>query len=396
MKKTLNNKAIPFVELFAKVISFANILLFTSILPIKEYANYSYIIAIVLWASVLMDGGINSLIYNKSLKNEKEGINELYTGRLFLSIGVTVVIVLFFYFKNPKFVIPALLFSFITYFTSTSSLVKMLSRGLGYTKVDVIAIVVEPIFRLIVLLIIYLFKDQLDLNLSMVLFWYLLSGILAFIINKKQIRIYFELNLIAIKSNQLYSLIVSSLQKSKYYLLYYLMFIGLARIDVIYLETVTSKENLGTYSLAFQLYQVAQLFFFAIITSQFLKLYNTKNTILKVIMPLTVLAILVTYLLSPYIFKYLFNQDYNDGQFVLNILILALIPSVLNYYFIAKNNYENMVKINFVLILLVFALKAMVYFIVDASSIFFYAFGVIISELVLLLSFIGYKQIKKH
>jgi len=386
-KKTL----VPFIELFSKFISFINILLLIKILPIEQIGDYSYIIAIVLWASVLMDGGINSLIYNKSLKKEAKGINELYTGRLFLSISITIVIGVFFSFKNIDLVIAALLFSLITYFSSTSALVKMLSRGFGYTNVDLITIITEPVLRLVVLIILYLLKDTISYNLNIVLFWYLISGFIAFLINKQFINIYFDLKLIGLKINKVSKLINSSLIQSKYYLLYYLMYIGLARIDAIFIESTTSKSDLAIFSTAFQLFQVAQLFFFSIITSQFLKIYKHEKKAIKIIFPLTILAVIVTNVLSPYIFKYLFKLEYNSGQFVINNLIYALIPSVINYYFIAKNNYNNNVFANFMIIMFVFVLKVTVYYIMNSSDIIFYSYGVIISEVVLLLSFIIYQ-----
>ena len=387
---------IPFVELFSKAISFANVLLLMAILPIEEYADYSYIIAIVLWASVLMDGGINSLIYNKSLKREKRGINELYSGRFFLSIAVTVVIVLFFYIKNQQLVLAAFLFSFITYFSSTSALVKMLSRGFGFTNVDLITIVTEPILRLITLVVVFYFRETIVLNLNIILLLYLLAGIAAFLINKQHVVKRFNLKLIGLKLSNTISLIGVSLKQSKYYMLYYLMFIGLARIDVIFIESMTTKVNLGTYSSAFQIYQVAQLFFFSVITSQFLKLNSNKGLIFKAILPLTIIAVITTLFLSQYIYEYLFKQEYNNGQFVLDFLIIALIPSVLNYFYIAKNNYENKVKINFKLILFIFILKLVTYFIISSSDIIFYTYGVIVSEVMLLLAFISYHYLYEN
>ena len=86
--KNIFNKSfsVPFIEVFSKGISFINILLLIQILKIDDFAIYSYILAIILWASVLMDGGITNLIYNKSLKKEIENINILFSARLVLSI----------------------------------------------------------------------------------------------------------------------------------------------------------------------------------------------------------------------------------------------------------------------------------------------------------------------
>ena len=53
MKKIKSHPLIiPIAEVIAKAISFANVLLLIRIFSIDEYADYSYLISIILWASV--------------------------------------------------------------------------------------------------------------------------------------------------------------------------------------------------------------------------------------------------------------------------------------------------------------------------------------------------------
>ncbi len=389
----MKNKSllIPFVEVFSKVISFLNILLLIRILPIDDYADYSYIVAIVLWASVLMDGGINSLIYNKSLKQEITGINVLFTGRLFLSLIIIVLIAIFFIITTPTLATSAIIFSFLIYFSSSSVLIKMLSRGLGFVKVDFISIVCEPIIRLAFLLCIYFTKGYFDYSLWGVLLIYLMAGILAFTINKYYLSISFSLKIRFSSVKSVFTNIIIALNQSKYYLLYYLMLIGLGRIEVLFLENYSEKTQVAIFSSTFNIYRVAQLFFFSIITSQFIKLYNNKGIIIKVFIPLLLLTIFFTNVISPYIFEYLFPIEYINGQFVLNVLIIAILPSVINFYFITQNNYENKVRINFILLFIVFLIKVIIYFILKPSDVLTYSYGYLIAEILLLLFFIIYK-----
>lgn len=387
----MRNKSlmIPFVEVFSKVISFINILLLVRILPIKDYADYSYIVAIVLWSSVLMDGGINSLIYNKSLKNKTGGINLLFTSRFFLSLIVIFILTSFFIIRKPNLAISGLVFSLTIYFSSTSALIKMLSRGMGFVKTDVISIISEPIIRFVFLLIIYISSNYFSYNLDLVLLIYLLASIIAFIVNKNYLNTVFSLNLKFKGFKKALKNVIISLKLSKFYLLYYLLLIGLSRIDILFLESYSTKQDLAVFSSGLNMFLVAQLFFFSIITSQFIKLYKKKNLILKILAPIIVLAIIITNFLSSFIFKYLFPEEYIQGQFVLNILIVALLPSVINFYFITKNNYENKVKANFVLLLLVFLSKLILYFVIKPIDLSIYSYVFLGAEIFLSFFFLA-------
>lgn len=388
--KTRKHKSlvIPFVEIFAKTISLFNILLLVRVLNINDYANYSYIVAIVLWSSVLMDGGINSLIFNKSLKREIDEVDLLFTGRFFLSILVIFGISLFFIYSHPILVLAAAIFSVITYLTSTIALIKMLSRGLGFVKVDFISILSEPIIRFVFLLFIYYTTDYFNYELWSVLFIYLIASFIAFAISRYYLSFYFALKFHFSGVNKIFSTIVFSLNQSKYYLLYYLMLVGLARIDILFLENYSEKTEIAIFSAALNMYQVAQLFFISIITSQFSKLYANGKLIFKIILPLLIVAVIVTNIISVDVFKYLFPVAYNKSPLILNILIISLVPSVINFYWVTKNNFESKVKLNFVILSIAFAIKILLYLGYKFTDGVSYSYGYLIAEFVLLLLFI--------
>ena len=100
-KYAITTILIPAAEVFAKLIAFVNILLMIRVLSIDDYADYSYIVSIVLWASVVMDGGFSNLIFNESLRNQLQKINLYFSARFFLSIIVIIFIAVFFIGVKP-------------------------------------------------------------------------------------------------------------------------------------------------------------------------------------------------------------------------------------------------------------------------------------------------------
>ena len=365
--KLFNNKifsrsfSVPFVEVLSKGISFINILLLIQLLTIEEYAVYSYIIAIVLWSSVLMDGGITNLIYNKSIKKDINNVNVLFSARLILSFFIIFFLVVIFSIKKPELVRILLIISFVIVFSSASSLIKMFARGNGYSDVDLITIITEPLIRLVFLLILYFSVDFINWEFYQVLLFYLLAGFIALLINYYKLSKYFRLKIIITDLNSLLLPVKQTLKESKYYLLYYLMIVGIGRIDIIYIEKFANKTDLALFSSALNIYQVSQLFFFAVITSQFLILIKNRSYIIKYLMPVLIIVIVIVIFISRYFYLYLFPEEYFNGYIVLNYIVLALFPSVLNYYFITRNNYNDQVKANFFILFIFLMIKIGIY-----------------------------------
>lgn len=352
---------VPFVEVLSKGISFINVLLLIRIFSMEDYAEYSYILAIVLWTSVLMDGGITNLIYTKSLNNDNRNMNTLFSARLVLSFSIITLLSFFFLVNNPDFLIILLILSFVIFFSSTSSLLKMFARGNGFTDVDLVIIISEPLIRLIFLLIIYFTINSENIEFYQILLIYLLAGIVAFSINYKKLGKYFKFKFVTSERKSHILHVKKVYQESKYYLLYYLMIVGIGRIDIIFIEKYGNATDLAIFASALNIYQVAQLFFFTIITSQFLLLIKNKDYLYKYLIPVLILVIVATIFTSKYIYLYLFPEAYYNGYIILNFIILALLPSVLNYYIITKNNYINLEKINFYVLFIFLIIKVGLY-----------------------------------
>lgn len=381
---------IPFVEIFSKVISFINVLLLMNLLLIDDYANYSYIMAIVLWASVLMDGGINNLVFNNSLKNNLTNTNTLFSARFVLSLIIILSLTVFFILTKPQLTVSAILYSTIIFISSSSAFIKMLSRGKGYVKVDITVILSEPLLRLLILLLALLIFKNLQWELWILLLVYLIASVLSFGINYYKLSKYIKIKINVTNFKLLIQQIKTTLKDTKFYLFYYLLFIGIGRIDVIFIETYTTKTDLALYSSAMTLFGVVQLFFFSLITSQFKKIYkNQKKSIILLSIVLGVIS-LITVMISQFLFSTLFQEDYYLGYKILNRMIFALIPSVSVYYFITKFNFENKTKINSYILLLPLIFKITFYSFIKSSSIEFYSNVFTFTEYLILICYIIY------
>jgi len=400
-KRQLKNKLlntrnlIPFAEIFSKMIALVNMYLLIHMLHVSDFADYSYIIAIVLWSSVLMDGGINNLVFNKSLKNNLNDINVLFSARFLLSSIIIFVLASFFYFKKPELVIPAVIYTIVIYFSSTSAFVKMLARGKEYHKIDLIVIITEPILKLVLFTLVYFFYNNNKWDLWLMMSVYLAASIVAFVINYYFLSKYYTLSFFTGKFKTLYNNLKTTLQASKYYLLYYFIYIGLSRVDVIFIEEYSSKSVLALFSSAIMLYGVMQLFFLTIITSKFKKIFNEEKKAIGIIFVLLLFVVIATNVLSSYVYLYLLPKDYKGGDLVLNSIIWALIPSVLNYYFTAKLNFEYKTKFNAIIMFLPLLYKIIVYNIFKPQEITMYQHTYVASEYLLLFFFIIYFLFRK-
>ncbi len=385
-----NSLAIPFVEVVAKAISFINILLLIRIFSIDEYADYSYLISIILWASVLMDSGINDLIYNKSLHKDLKGMNSLYTSKVFLSLFVVFFLGIYFSVKDPDLAIPGILLSFVILLSSLSALFKMFSRGNGYTDIDIFTILSEPVIRLVFLILVFISRTYFSWQFWQVFLIYLLAGFLAFHLNSFHLSRYYKFKLKINKPNNLFKEFVQTLFKTKYFLLYYLMLIGIQRIDIILIEKYCIKSELAIFSTSVTLFQVAYLFFFSLITSKLLVFLENPKYLIKYLIPVLIILVLVSWFLSPYFYKYLFPEEYAQGSNVFNYLIISIMPSILSLFYILKNNYYGKPIINFIILSFALLLKIFIYNTLKSDSLETYYLVYILVESLLLILFLFY------
>ena len=393
MKKIKSHPLIiPIAEVIAKAISFANVLLLIRIFSIDEYADYSYLISIILWASVLMDSGINDLIYNKSLKKDSKDLNELFTGKVVLSIIVVFLLSIFLIFKKPILIIPGFILSWVIVFTSLTALIKMYSRGNHYTENDLVTIFTEPLIRLVFLIVVYFTIPTFSWSFEQVLLLYLLAGILAYTYSYFQLIKKYHFKLLTANLKEPLLKIKKILNKTRYFLLYYLMLIGLQRLDIIMLDKYGTKTNLALFSTSITIYQVIYLFFYALITAKILFLINNKKYLIQYILPGLLLIVLVTFIISPFVYQFLFPQAYFNGYKVLNYLIISIIPAVFSLYFIIKNNFRGEMKLNFYFLAIVFMIKFITYRILKPTdlSVYYTVYGIM--EFLLVLLFIFYQN----
>ena len=393
MKKIKSHPLIiPIAEVLAKAISFINILLLIRIFSIDEYADYSYLISIILWASVLMDSGINDLIYNKSLKNDSNDLNELFTGKVVLSVIVVFLLSIFLFLKKPLLIIPGFILSWVIVFTSLTALIKMYSRGNHYTENDLVTIFTEPLIRLVFLVVVYFTMSTFSWSFEHVLLLFLLAGILAYTYSYFQLikKYHFQLLLAHFKEPAMK--IKKILNKTRFFLLYYLMLIGLQRLDIIMLDKYGTKTDLALFSTSITIYQVIYLFFYALITAKILFLINNKKYLTRYILPGLLLIVLATFIISPFLYQFLFPQVYFNGHKVLNYLMISIIPAVFSLYFIIKNNFKGKMKLNFYFLAVVFMFKFITYQVLKPNdlSVYYTIYGIM--EFLLVLLFILYQN----
>jgi O-antigen/teichoic acid export membrane protein len=381
---------IPFAEVLSKLIAFINILLMMRVLLIEEYADYSYIVTIVLWAAVLMDSGINNLVFNYSLKGETGEINGLFTSRFVLSIIVIIGLSGFFIYSKPELAFSAFIFSIVIYFNTSSVFIKMIARGKQLSKIDFITILSETSFRLILFLIVFFIFPKLEWELWMLLLIYLFAGLLSFLLNYYFLSLKIKLRIKIRDAKQLFNQVLNTLSISKYYLFYFLIYIIIGRMDVVFIEKYAVKTELALFSSAMTLYEVIQLFFFSIITSHFFKIYKSSKKALIYFLIFSGFVILMIQLLSPYVYRILFPKEYIGSVVVLNHVIIAIIPSVIVFYLIAKLNYENKPFSNFVLLIFPFLAKLITYNYFKSPDLNFYYLAYLIIEYFTMFCFLLY------
>ena len=385
-----NPLIIPVAEVFAKAISFVNILLLIRIFSIYEYADYSYLVSVILWASVLMDSGINDLIYNKSLKKDANDLDSLFTGKVFLSIIVVLLLGIFFAIEKTNLLLPGIMLSMVILFSSLTAFIKMYARGNNFIDNDLVTILSEPILRLIFLIIVVLTNSVFLWSFSQVFLFYLMAGIFAFIISYLRISGIYRFHLLLNHIKEPLNKIRNILKDTRYYLLYYLMLMGLQRLDIIMIEKYGIKEDLAVFSTAITIYQVIYLFFYALITTKIMILLKNKKYLYNLLLPVLIFIVLITFIISPFIYMILFPEAYYSGYKVLNYLMISIIPSVFSLYFIIKNNYKGMMKKNFYILAFVLFLKFSAYLILksDHLPVYYIVYGIM--ELLLVFLFIFY------
>jgi len=365
------------------------------LLDINQYADYSYIVTIVLWAAVLMDGGLSNYIFTKGLQNDVDETKYIFSSRIFLFLIIFLFLTIFFTLRKPEIAIAGILYSIIIFFNINLSLMKMLARGKQFYKIDLTIILSEPILRLTLFFTLYFIIPENNWNLITILIIYLIGSVLSFLINyyflSRRIILSFQFQKVKLFFNYLFKMF----KNSKYFIIYYLFLMVNNRLEIIFLEKNTVKDNLALFASSKSILDVVQLFLFSLLTSHFFQIYNNQKKSYSYMIIAGFLVISITTLISKFIFKILFPIEYIEGYKIINIIIYSNIPYIFIYFFIAKLNFENKTKIISIIIFIPLILKIFVYNYYSFKSLRIYSIYYVIFEYITFLLFIFYFILNK-
>ncbi|WP_166959997.1 oligosaccharide flippase family protein [Yeosuana marina] len=376
------NKVVPFIELFTKALSFIGVIIITRLLSVEEFGVYYYVVSIVAWASVFMDGGISYFIINKSIKDELENLGHYLVSRVTFSL-ITIIILCFVVgVLKQGDIIYVLLYSISFLFILLTAFFKIVARTQGKVKLDIVTIVLEPLIRVLILLALYFSISKVNLSTIFVvlLITALLGFSLSFMYFKKQIPLIIRPT-ITLKE------MIDILKETKSYLLMYLFLVGLKRVEIIIANFRFSKFDSGLYSSADNFYNSAYLFFTALILIGLKKHYvmtsKEKQKNLFNIAAVSFFSVVFLYFFSDVIYSIFYKDSYIQGSKILSIISLSLLCTPFTYFFILNNNYNNKININVLVLGFSFVIKVIL--LLFAENIFIFSYFVVGIDLIIII-----------
>lgn len=386
------NKIVPFIELFTKALSFIGVIIITRILSVEDFGVYYYVVSIVAWASVFMDGGISYFIINKSVKDEIDNLGYYLTSRVAFSIITIIIlcsIVGVFKQENITYV---LLYSFSFLFILLTAFFKIVARTQGKVKLDIVTIVLEPLIRVLILLVLYFFVSNIDLsNIFIVLFiTSFMAFLLSFMYFKKQIPL-------KIKKSITFKEMFDILKETKNYLFMYLFLVGLKRVEIIIADFRFSEFDSGLYSSADNFYNSAYLFFTSLILVGLKNHYasglKAKQKNLLIIVLLCIASVAFLYLFSDLIYSIFYKDSYANGSEILSIISMSLLFTPFIYFFILNNNYHHKTKTNAIVLGALFVLKVIL--LLFSKDIYMFSYIVVLVDFIILAVYVLLFNLKK-
>ncbi|WP_431133096.1 oligosaccharide flippase family protein [Psychroserpens mesophilus] len=387
------NKIVPFIELFTKALSFIGVIIITRILSVEDFGVYYYVVSIVAWASVFMDGGISYFIINKSVKDELDNLGYYLTSRVAFSIITILILCSIVGVFKPENIIYVLLYSFSFLFILLTAFFKIVARTQGRIKLDIVTIILEPSIRVLILLVLYFFVSKIDLsNIFIVLLITAFTAFfLSFIYFKKQIPL-------KIKSSITFKEMFDILKETKNYLVMYLFLVGLKRVEIIIADFRFSEFDSGLYSSADNFYNSAYLFFTSLILVGIKKHYASsikvkqKNVLMIVILCLA--SVVFLYLFSDIIYSIFYKDSYANGSEILSIISMSLLFTPFIYFFILNNNYHHRVKTNAIVLGSLFILKVIL--LMFSKDIYMFSYLVVLVDFIILIVYTLLFNLKKE
>lgn len=380
---------IPILELLAKVIAFIAIIAMTHILPISEMGTYSLIVTMVMIVSVFMDGGINNKIYSAILQGRKGDLSEYYAQKIIFSFIVIFSIIIYSYFRYSYW-IEISLYILMTFFTSQIVLYKTIYRANQIKRMDAVAILIDPISKLLILAPIYLLVKE--IALSPLLLFFLIGSIVAYLIVKNISNRHCGHFKFYVPRWDEFS---ETLREIKFFILFYFLYILFQRIDVLFIEKFLNVNQVAIYFSAYNLYAAIIIFITAIVSSSFPKIkhYSTLDKILyfKRYYWAYFFLLPVGYFIIPTIYPYIYPSEYVSGSKVLFWLLCSIPFVFISYFTIYNLNFLNLESKNIfpILTILVFKLMTFVLFVEKFNNVVVFAKVYIAFEALLSLFFMS-------
>ncbi len=386
--KFLNIMSIPIVELLGKGLAFITIILMTHILPIYDMGNYSIIITLVMIASVFMDGGINNKIYSSILQGEEKKLSQYYVQKIIFSF-ISILLVALYAYMYYDYWIEILFYITMTFFVSQIILFKFIYRANQNKIWDIVSILIDPIFKLSIILIIYL----LDINISLqnLILLFLIASIIEYLIIEKKFHTHYpEINY---KTPKLYSLF-KILNEVKYFILFYFLYILYQRIDIFYIEKCLNTQQTAIYFSAYNIYTASIIFVTALVSASFpqIKHFSLKKQILffKKYFIIYFALLFLSYYILPIIYPIIYPLPYRNGAYVLFWLLCAIPFVFMTYLIIFNFNFLKYESKNILPIVIVLMLKIFIFsfFIESFNDIVIFAKSYILFEIFLSIIFL--------
>jgi len=387
------NKIVPFIELFTKALSFIGVIIITRILSVEDFGEYYYVVSIVAWASVFMDGGISYFIINKSVKDEIDNLGYYLTSRVAFSIITIIILCSIVGVFKPENIIYVLLYSFSFLFILLTAFFKIVARTQGKIKLDIVTIVLEPLIRVMILLVLYFFVSNIDLsNIFIVLFiTSFMAFLLSFMYFKKQIPL-------KIKKTITFKEMFDILKETKNYLFMYLFLVGLKRVEIIIADFRFSEFDSGLYSSADNFYNSAYLFFTSLILvglkNHYASSFKEKQKNLLIIVLLCLASVTFLYLFSDLIYTIFYKESYANGSELLSIISMSLLFTPFIYFFILNNNYYQKTKTNAIVLGALFVLKVILLML--SKDIYMFSYLVVLVDFLILVVYVLLFNLKKE
>lgn len=347
------------MEIFSKALNFIGVLIITRMVSVEAFGKYYFIISVVAWLSVFMDGGIGYFIINKSVKGDLRNLGDYFINRGLFSLLTIFIIAIGSFLITIENSNLILLYAFTFLIILLISLLKVVARIQGYYKIDIMIITLEPLLRLSFLGSLYLVYHQ--VKLLYVFLVLLISSSIAFVISYHYFNKVIPLSY---SKTGVLDRMKTTIHETKHYLIMYLFLVGLKRVEIIILEYRFDDKLVGLFSSADNFYSAIYLFFTSLVLvgiKKFITATSKEKTVTTIgFIGLTIFSIILLNSVSEYLYRWFYTDKYEGGAAILNILVFSLLATTLSYYFIIRNNNRERTYMNSIVLSVFFIIKTLI------------------------------------